>query len=423
LAMTDTTRRYLESTAVSSRFVREMMQNCPARRQILLLDCCFSGAFPRGWTFRADEAIGSGHYFEAKGSGQAILTASDDMQYAFEGDEVTMQKVAPSMFTEIVVRGITNGEADIDLDGNITIDDLHGYVLEQLRTRNSRQNPQKWYFGLTEDIVLAANPNPHVRALVEELRSRIESEDVRLRLAAVHDLGNLARRSDGRRRLAAIKALEALTKDDSKAVSAAARATLGDLLEQAQEEVGQNKGQTSGENDNMEEQPPAGAATSARQASKRKPDETIAQDPRLRFAVRFSFVPFVLVLLSYLLPFYHELGNPLQFGHEYLWDLVVYFSNPRPVEGRILFNEIALFLAFLCPIFVLCSHFLKYRWKAVLEVVVSWICFVLLATWILNPLENVPYGRMGAFLACTFAAAGAVVKTFLLIHWRKLTKI
>jgi hypothetical protein len=92
-AMTDTTRRFLESTAVSSRFVREMMQNCPARRQILLLDCCFSGAFPRGWTFRADEVIGSGHYFEAKGSGQAILTASDDMQYAFEGDEVTMQKV------------------------------------------------------------------------------------------------------------------------------------------------------------------------------------------------------------------------------------------------------------------------------------------------------------------------------------------
>ena len=70
LVMTDTERRYLEATAVSSRFVREMMQNCSARRQIVLLDCCFSGAFPRGWTFRADETIGSGHYFDVKGIGQ-----------------------------------------------------------------------------------------------------------------------------------------------------------------------------------------------------------------------------------------------------------------------------------------------------------------------------------------------------------------
>jgi len=84
-AMTDTRRRYLEATAVSSRFVHEMMQNSSARQQIVLLDCCFSGAFPRGCTFRADETIGSGQYFDVKGTGQAILTASDDMQYAFEG--------------------------------------------------------------------------------------------------------------------------------------------------------------------------------------------------------------------------------------------------------------------------------------------------------------------------------------------------
>ncbi len=247
-AMADTKPRYLEATAVSSRFVREMMQNCSARRQILLLDCCFSGAFPRGRTFRADETIGSGHYFDVKGSGQAILTASDDMQYAFEDDKLTMQKVTPSMFTKIVVEGIGSGEADTDLDGNITIDDLHAYVLERLRARNSRQTPKKWYFGLTDDIVLATNPNPHERASVEELRCRLESEDVRVKLGAVIDLGKLARGSDGRRRFAAIKALEALTKDDSRAVSAAAKAALSDIVGQV---FGQTNGKPSGANENI----------------------------------------------------------------------------------------------------------------------------------------------------------------------------
>jgi uncharacterized caspase-like protein len=229
-AMTDTKRRYLEATAVSSRFVLEMMQNSSARQQIVLLDCCFSGAFPRGCTFRADETIGSGHYFDVKGIGHAILTASDDMQYAFEGDEITMQKVTPSIFTEIVVKGIASGEADTDLDGNITLDELHVYVVERLRARNSRQNPQKWYFGLTGDIVLAANPNPQVRALAEELRTRVESADVGVRFGAVIDLGTMARRRDGRRAQAATRALLALTKDNSRVVSAAAKAALADVF-------------------------------------------------------------------------------------------------------------------------------------------------------------------------------------------------
>ena len=165
-----------------------------------------------------------------------------------------MEKVTPSIFTEIVVEGIASGEADTDLDGNITFDDLHAYVVEQLRARNSRQNPQKWYFGLTGDIVLAANPNPHVRALAEDLRARVESEDARVRLGAVIDLDALARRSDGRRAQAATRALEALTKDDSRAVSAAAKAALADVLDHNQEGVGPTQATPSGENKNNDVQ-------------------------------------------------------------------------------------------------------------------------------------------------------------------------
>lgn len=235
-ATTDTKRRRLEATAISSRFIQEMIQRSVARQQVLLLDCCFSGAFPRGFTFRADEHIGSGQYFDVRGSGQLILTACDDMQYAFEGEELTTKNVTNSVFTGIVVEGLESGEADVDLDGHISFDDLYDYVVRQLRLRNSSQVPQKWYLGL-RDVILARNPNPALRVLAEELRSRVESDDPRIRVGAVIDLGILARKTDGRRRLAAIKELEVLRGDDSRAVSAAATAALTDIPELTQQDL------------------------------------------------------------------------------------------------------------------------------------------------------------------------------------------
>jgi hypothetical protein len=140
------------------------------------------------------------------------------------------------------------------------------------------------------------------------------------------------------------------------------------------------------------------------------------QHRRSHLVARLSFVPFVLLLVSWLLPFW---GNNL-LGYQFLWALVQYWLRPYPAQ---LTDHLILLSAFLCTIFVLSSHFLKYRWKAVLEVVVSWLCFDLLATFIFYPLENIPNARIGLILACIFAAAGAVMKTFLLTQRRKLTEI
>jgi Caspase domain/PDZ domain len=165
-AMKETKRRRLESTALSSRFIHDMMQNSPARRQVLIFDCCFSGAFPRGFTFRADESIDSGHYFEAKGSGQLILTACDEMQYAFEGDDLIEKNVTSSVFTGILVDGFTSGDADVDLDGQISFKDLYEYAVAKMRSRGSPQIPQRWHFGI-DDLILANNPNQGVQARPE----------------------------------------------------------------------------------------------------------------------------------------------------------------------------------------------------------------------------------------------------------------
>jgi hypothetical protein len=215
----------LEATALSSRFIHEMMQSSSARRQVLILDCCFSGAFPRGFTFKAAESIDSGHYFEAKGSGQLILTACDEMQYAFEGDDLIEKNVTCSVFTGVLIDGFRTGNADVDQDGQISFKDIYEYAIAEMRSRGSSQVPQKWHFGL-DDLILANNPDQRVKEFVEELNIRTESPDPEVRLQAAYDLGDLARTSGGRRALAARQGLKKLVTDDSRAVSDFAKATL-----------------------------------------------------------------------------------------------------------------------------------------------------------------------------------------------------
>jgi uncharacterized caspase-like protein len=48
LAVKNTIRSRLKSTAIKSDFIREAMDQSRSRRQVLILDCCNSGAFALG---------------------------------------------------------------------------------------------------------------------------------------------------------------------------------------------------------------------------------------------------------------------------------------------------------------------------------------------------------------------------------------
>src|SRR5262249_35584906 len=45
---TNTRRQRLAATAIAAAWLNERLEDCRARRQILILDCCHSGAFARG---------------------------------------------------------------------------------------------------------------------------------------------------------------------------------------------------------------------------------------------------------------------------------------------------------------------------------------------------------------------------------------
>jgi uncharacterized caspase-like protein len=63
-ATIDTIRKQLRSTAVESTFVNEILDSdCRADKKVVLLDCCYSGAFEKGKVVKADTQINATGYF------------------------------------------------------------------------------------------------------------------------------------------------------------------------------------------------------------------------------------------------------------------------------------------------------------------------------------------------------------------------
>jgi hypothetical protein len=152
LASTDTDRSLLRATTVPAGFVNEVMNSCRSRRQVLILDCCQSGAFARGMVAKGGDAVGIRDNFE--GRGRVVLTASSATQYAFQGQDV-VGTATQSVFTRHLVRGLESGEADEDGDGWISLDELYDYVFARVRDETPQQTPGKYEFETEGELLIA----------------------------------------------------------------------------------------------------------------------------------------------------------------------------------------------------------------------------------------------------------------------------
>jgi branched-chain amino acid transport system substrate-binding protein len=148
----------IKATAVESSFIQRRMNESDSRRQVLILDCCFSGAFAQGLSAKNAGII---NVHQLGGEGRAVLTSSTSIEYSYEG-----------VYTRFIIEGLETGAADRDQDGVITVDELHEYAKSRVKESGYAMTPQIYAVKEGYKIAIADapvnDPKLHYRREVED---------------------------------------------------------------------------------------------------------------------------------------------------------------------------------------------------------------------------------------------------------------
>ena len=129
-----TSKNLYKATSVPASFVQDISLECYAKRQAIILDCCFSGAFAAGWQ---NKSIGLDLERELGAEGRVVLTSSTATQKSFQQEDGEF-----SLYTQYILEGITTGAADKDSDGKIYAQELHEYAKAKVQEVKPKQKPE-----------------------------------------------------------------------------------------------------------------------------------------------------------------------------------------------------------------------------------------------------------------------------------------
>lgn len=138
----------IRSSAIAARFVQEIMSDSRARRQVVILDCCFSGAFGEGLLAKDDSSVDVRR--QLGGEGRVVLTSSTSTQYSFEQEGAEL-----SVYTRYLVEGIETGAADLDEDEAISVDELHEYARVKAQRAAPAMKPEIYTVKEGYKIIIA----------------------------------------------------------------------------------------------------------------------------------------------------------------------------------------------------------------------------------------------------------------------------
>ena len=223
----------LGSTAIPADFVQRCMRSSRSRSIVLLLDCCYGGAFTQGARVRAS---GSANVLDAfpkdrlGGRGRAVITACNAMEYAFEGDRLADGSAQTSVFTTALVDGLITGDADRDEDGLISINELYDFVFDRVRERNPNQTPSR-SFDLQGDLYLARSRRRRIRPepIPQDLQAAVSDANMFTRLGAISELRGRLHHDNLPVAVAARDALAQIAAADIQQVAHAARTALAEI--------------------------------------------------------------------------------------------------------------------------------------------------------------------------------------------------
>ena len=132
-AATDTEHTLPFATALEAVGLHEQLELCKARRKIVILDCCFSGAFADAKSMESADLVR--HLSPTEARGTVVLAASRPSESAYAARN-------HSRFTEALLTGLRTGAADRDRDGYVSVLEAFEYIQDQLPEAGVEQTPQ-----------------------------------------------------------------------------------------------------------------------------------------------------------------------------------------------------------------------------------------------------------------------------------------
>jgi len=144
-----TDEQFYKATSVPASFVHDVMNDSRCKRQVVILDCCYSGAFAAGWQPKSGGAVDIKR--ELGGEGRAILTSSTALQKSFEHE-------GSGIYTRFLVEGLETGAADRDGTGTISILELHDYAKEKVQAAKPAMKPEIYLHKEGFHIILTRSP-------------------------------------------------------------------------------------------------------------------------------------------------------------------------------------------------------------------------------------------------------------------------
>ncbi|NED41854.1 caspase-related protein [Amycolatopsis sp. SID8362] len=221
----------LRSTAVPAQFVQQCIRQSRSRSIVLLLDCCYGGAFGQGVAVRSSGDANVLDSFRG-GRGRAVITASNSIEYAFEGARLASDEPAqPSVFTSALVEGLRTGEADRDEDGWIALGELYEYLFDRVRERNPKQTPSR-DIEMQGELYLAKSRRRRIKPspTPPDLAAAIAAENPFTRLGAVAELRRRLSSANLPVAMGAFEALRSMAATDIEHIAASASDALGDVV-------------------------------------------------------------------------------------------------------------------------------------------------------------------------------------------------
>jgi hypothetical protein len=192
----------LKDDSVAASEMKSWLADCKAKSQVLILDCCYSGAYETGASRREQGSrvrVSADEFLPEDGYGSFVLMATDRDETAPTGDKADTSFPSSSHYTRLLLEGL-EGEAAPDSE-HIHVGDLAEF-LEREAPKRLRIHPKSSRIGHRSPW-LVQNPNAGVNQLPKEvLEALSQTQNSLLRIGAAWRLGRYVALSDPRSRAA-----------------------------------------------------------------------------------------------------------------------------------------------------------------------------------------------------------------------------